>query len=644
MRRYFIKRPRYLIEPEEILLDSARQTDPITERMEFAIPEKSVRTFFIFGMIGLVVLLGYSLYLTVFRHEWHLAQAETNRLRLVFEQAPRGIIFDRFGEVLAANKEVFDVAALPLALPRQDKELRIVAERLAAILLLATDEVVEKLKDARQSPHAEPISVWTDISRDAASQLRKDEEKLAGIKLVGRYIRLYPKGPAFSHVLGYTGKITREEIERIPDALMQDIIGRTGVEGAYDSRLRGKRGKEEIEVNAALQMIDMRRVALPEKGESFFLTIDAGFQQMLYETILAHINAHGYERAAAAAVNPKTGEVLALVSIPSFDNNLFAAGMSAREYNLLFRNPAKPLFNRAISGTYGAGSTIKPLIAAAALEEGVVKPDTLINASAGYIAIPNPYDPTRRTIFHDWQKHGIVDIYNAIAWSSNIFFYVIGGGYQEREGLGITKIADYLERFGFGEISGIQIAGESAGLVPNPEWRRITRPHNPHWRLGDTYITAIGQGDVLVTPLQIAMSYAAIANGGNLLQPRIIVEKDSDESSNAAIIRRELGISNENLKVVAEGMRMTTTEGTARSLRVLPFETAGKTGTVQVAGARNHAMFAVYGPTDFPEIALVVIVEEGGERVNTAVPIAREALMWYWENRLKGIQQEDKDI
>ncbi len=376
-----------------------------------------------------------------------------------------------------------------------------------------------------------------------------------------------------------------------------------------------------------LEVIDMRRSSWPEPGKDITLTIDAAFQNKLYEIITAYLAAYGYEKAAAVALHPKTGEVLALLSIPSFDNNRFAEGISDKEFSNLLQNPSRPFFNRAIQGVYSPGSTIKPLLAIAALEEKYVSPETQLDASKGYIEIPNPYDPTKVSIFRDWRPHGWIDIRRAIAWSSNVFFYIVGGGYENKQGLGIKRIKEYLQNFGFGSPTGIDLVGESSGILPDPEWKEKNKPSDPYWRLGDTYLISIGQGDLLITPLQLAISHAAIANGGIILQPYILAGKDSS--------RKQLNISQDSLKVVQEGMRLTTAVGSARILADLPFETAGKTGTVQVTSGKTHAVFSVYAPVDDPQIELVIIVENGGEGSSTAVPIAKEALFWYWENRLQ---------
>jgi penicillin-binding protein 2 len=597
--------------------------------MEFAVAERAIRACFRVGIAVLAVLFGYSMYLGIVRHELYAKQAESNRLRLVFEQAPRGIIYDRFGEVLAKNKEVFDVRALALALPPNEQELREIADRLAGLIGADSEETFASLSRVKNLAYAEPMPLWTDISREAAAAIEKEEKNLAGIQVSGRYVRVYTQGSAFSHLLGYTGAISQSEFEQLPNVFINDVIGRSGVEAAYDALLRGRKGIEEIEINAMLEIVDMRRSAASEPGENLHLTVDAGLQKKIYDTMRSHMIPRGLGRGAAVALNPQTGEVLALVSLPSFDNNYFVQGISPDEHSRLMRSPGQPFFNRAVQGVYSPGSTIKPLLAVAAIEERIIEPETRIDASRGYISIPNPYNPARPSIFRDWRPHGWMDMRRAIAWSSNVYFYIVGGGYRERSGLGISRIADYLERFGFGSPTGIDLPGEAKGLVPDPEWKRANRPADPLWRVGDTYITSIGQGDVLVTPLQLAVAYSALANGGYIVRPHIVASENNTDST-----RRNLGLSQESIRISQEGMRLTITAGSAQRLNALPVATAGKTGTVQVAGGREHAMFAAYAPEQNPSMALVIIVEHGGGGGPIAVPIAHDVLYWYWENRL----------
>lgn len=642
MRGYFVKRPRYTIEPEEILLDS--RTSSAYERLEFAIPGRHIQMFLAAGIAGLLGLLAATIHFQVFKHEYFSAQADRNRLRLVFEAAPRGIIYDRHGVPLVENVEIFDVAALPLNLPKDEKDIARIAETLSKTLGVSRDEIKQKLEAVQKSPYSEPEVIFGNIASVEATALENRKNELTGIKILGRFQRRYPTVMAFSHLLGYTGGITKEDIARIFDAAPKDIVGRAGIELVFDDILRGQKGKEEIEVNAALEVIDMRRRVFPKPGGDVYLTIDAGLQKYLYGTLVSYTSAYGYERAAAVAVHPKTGEVLALVSIPSFDNNRFSEGLSSEEFRALSSKQSKPLFNRAISGMYSPGSAVKPLIAAAALEENIVKPNTLVDASAGEIVVPNPYDPSKPSIYRDWRAHGLVNIERAIAWSSNVYFYTVGGGYGNIKGLGIERIKNYLQLFGFGSATGISLPGEASGLVPDPGLKKKTRPQDPFWRVGDTYITSIGQGDLLVTPIQLAMAHSAIANGGMLLRPKLIRKIGGAETQPTEVIGKDF-VSSENFKVVQNGMRLTTTAGSAQSLNVLPFETAGKTGTVQVGGTtRTHAVFSVYAPFVDPVIELVVVVENGGEGSSTAVPIAQDVLLWYWQNRLVPYQNPESGV
>jgi penicillin-binding protein 2 len=622
-----------MLEPEEILFDANVKNSykGSPERLEFSIPTKLIYLFLFIGILSLGILWVYSGYLSIFKNEKYKALAERNKLRTTFIQAPRGKIYDRFGEILADNKEIFDVGVLPFLLPKDEEALYKISDEVSSILGIPREEVFQKIKKAQRSKYSEYITLWRDIDSDKAIKIKNLENSLTGVKLLGRYIRVYPKGPAFSHIIGYTGSVSGEEfLGDDSNILPGDIVGKDGVERSYDKILRGKKGVEEIEINSLFEVVDIRKTAFPEPGKDIKLTIDAQFQQKLYDIITEYLLNYGYERAAAVALNPQNGEIIALLSIPSFDNNLFGNIVDKKNYEKLIKDPRKPLFNRAISGLYSPGSTVKPFIASAALQEGIINQNTIIDASRGYISIPNPYHPNKISIFHDWRPHGLIDVRKAIAWSSNVFFYVIGGGYQNIKGLGITKISEYLRKFGFGRPTGIGLPGESIGIVPDPKWKSENNPQDPIWRIGDTYITSIGQGYLLVTPIQLAFSYSILVNDGNIIKPKLVL--DPQESS---FTTSTIGISPENIKIVKDGMRLTTAEGSARSLSDLPFESAGKTGTVEVPKGKTNAVFVVYAPYENPQILLVIIVENGGEGSSTAVPIAKEALLWYWENRLK---------
>jgi len=333
------------------------------------------------------------------------------------------------------------------------------------------------------------------------------------------------------------------------------------------------------------------------------------------------------------AIDPRNGGILALVSIPSFDNNLFAQGISKKELTDLEKDPNEPFLNRALLGQYPPGSVIKPLIAAAALEEKIISPYQSINCT-GAITIFNEYNPEIVYRFPDWKTHGLTNIIKAIAQSCNVFFYTVGGGYNDIEGLGVDRIKKYLEYFGLGEETGIDLPNEEKGLIPDEEWKKMAK-QGEEWYLGDTYHLSIGQGDILVTPLQMAMALSSIANGGILYQPQItdkIIDLDGNLVKNIStkIIKKDF-INLDNIKVVQEGMRQAVIDGSAVSLSSLSIDVAGKTGTAQFGNkGETHAWFIGYAPYENPEIVIAVLVEAGGEGHKSAVPVAKEILKWYF--------------
>jgi len=356
------------------------------------------------------------------------------------------------------------------------------------------------------------------------------------------------------------------------------------------------------------------------------LNIDSGLQKKIFDALSGTLEAEKIKKGAAVAIDPRDGGVLALVSLPGFDNNLFAGGISSDNYQKLIKDPSKPLFNRAISGKYPPGSTIKPLIAIAALSEGVIDSHTQIESRGG-ISVGSYF-------FGDWKAHGFTDVRKAIAVSSDVFFYTVGGGYGNIEGLGMSKMKKYENLFGMGEFSGIDISEEMKGLIPDEKWKEEII--GERWYVGDSYHAAIGQGFITATPLQIANYVAAIANGGTLYQPRIVsqIKKDDGQTVNnpAKIIRENLAPS-KIIKIVQEGMRMVVTDGTATTLNNLPVPVAGKTGTAQFGTEdKTHGWFISYAPYENPEIALVILVEGQTENEYNAVPITKEIYEWYFKD------------
>jgi penicillin-binding protein 2 len=341
----------------------------------------------------------------------------------------------------------------------------------------------------------------------------------------------------------------------------------------------------------------------------------------------------GVKKAAGLAIDPQNGGVLALVSLPSFDNNLFVQGISTQDLAALDADPNQPFLNRAVSGQYPSGSLIKPLIGAAALEEKIVSPEQTVSCQGG-IRVAHQYQPEIIYHFRDWKTHGITDIIKAIAQSCNVYFYTIGGGYGQREGLGIERIKKYLEYFGLGQATGIDLPHEENGLIPDPEWKAQAKP-DEEWYLGDTYHVAIGQGDIMVTPLQITRAIGVIANEGVLYQPQIVdkvvdLNKDLIKDIPKQIIRENF-IETEYLKIVQKGMRQAVVSGSAGALASLPVKAAGKTGTAQFGKqGQTHAWFVGYAPYPEPEIVLTILIEGGGEGSQVALPVAKQVLEWYF--------------
>jgi penicillin-binding protein 2 len=384
-------------------------------------------------------------------------------------------------------------------------------------------------------------------------------------------------------------------------------------------------------------------VEFPKPGKSLVLWLDFDLQKKIKEEMEKKIKEVGAKGGAAVAIDPKTGGVLALVSLPSFDNNLFSKGISQEDWEKLQKDPKSPLLNRATSGQYLFGSTVKPFIALAALEEKIISPNKKIDCQ-GKIEIPHRYNPEIVYEFRDWTVHGPTDIKKAIAESCNVFFYTIGGGYKNQEGLGPSKIKKYLEIFGFGKLidSDFPIPSFAKGLIGDPEWKKEKFGEN--WWDGDTYNMSIGQGYILTTPLQVARAFAAIANGGKLLKPRFVKEIVNEERNVVEVVQpeieNEIKIDPKNLQIVKEGMRWAVTgqnspHASAIALNDLPVAVAAKTGTAQTLRKGCEDCYTIwisaFAPYEDPQIVLTIVLEEVKGRLSqVVVPVAKEILNWYF--------------
>jgi penicillin-binding protein 2 len=576
----------------------------------------------------LILLAARVFYLQIAKGDYYAELAKENRIRYVPIKAPRGIIFDRNGKRLVQNTPSFDAILVPSDLPKDATARKKSVEEAAAVLNL-NNQSLEALVNSQNFDSLNPVLVKENIGDEEALIFSERKSGLPGFQLDKTAVRKYEDGSCFSPIMGYAGKITKEEYQKHPDYLMIDYVGKTGLEASYEKYLRGTNGKQKAEVDSNGNVKKDLGTENPVNGSDLRLGIDADLQQKIRDILQKKLEETGTKTAAAVAINPKNGEVLAIVNLPSYDNNLFAKGISSEDYSRLISDPDKPMFNRAVSGEYPPGSTFKPAVAAAALQEKTVSPDASVACSGG-ISVGS-YS------FPDWKTHGVTDIRKAIAESCDVYFYSIGGGWGDISGLGMDRMKKYADLFGLGKPTGIDIPGEASGLVPDRTWKQ--EKIGERWYLGDDYHCAIGQGFVTSTPLQLANYTAAIANGGTVYRPHIVssIKKNdgTEEKIEPEVLSRNF-ISPSNLGVVREGMRMTISseQGSARQLNDLKTAVAGKTGTAQFGSEnKTHGWFVSFAPFDDPQIAMAVLVEGGGEGHSTAVPVTRETYKWYFEER-----------
>lgn len=585
-------------------------------------------------VVVFAVLLGRLAYLEINKGGYYRAIADSNRLRTQDITAPRGIIYDSSGQKLVDNIPAFELAATPADLPADYSQE---VKDLSAVMGFDPNQALQTLQSAGSKTYQQ-VSIMQNIPKDYALLFESKAQQYPGFAIVDDPIRQYVDPMIFSHLMGYTGKVSSQDLADKPKGYdLNDSIGKTGLEYSYEKYLKGIDGHQAVEVDAHGNVQNSSSIVAPKPGDSLVLNIDADLQRQLYKSLIAH---NGNKKAAAVALDPETGQVLALISLPGYDDNLFSQGISQADYSKLSNDPAHPLFNRAISGTYPPGSTIKPVIASAGLQEGVINTSTTVYDNGDLVY--NGYH------FRGWDPAGLgpMNVRTAIAMSSDIFFYTVGGGQAALniQGLGPERIDKYDYLFGMGQKLGIDLPGEQSGIIGGPDERKLafSDPARQIWYPGDTYHISIGQGDMLVTPLQVSEWTAAVANGGTLYKP-YIVDKVIDDNGNVVLqnkptVIRAGFIDPANIEVVREGMRMTVTQGTAKSLQVLPVDAAGKTGTAQFDSANPnaaHAWFTAFAPYENPQIVITVLIEAGGEGSTAATPVVRETLQWWAQHRYK---------
>jgi penicillin-binding protein 2 len=436
-------------------------------------------------------------------------------------------------------------------------------------------------------------------------------------------LRKYIDLPGFAHILGYVNYPLRDTAGFY---FRTAISGQDGIEKAQDDLLRGRNGVRVVEINALGEVQSASVLSPPQDGKNINLTIDADVQSAFYTIIADTAQSVGFRGGAGAIMNITNGDLLALVSYPEFNSDILSNQNSAEKISEYQNNVATPFLNRPLSGLYSPGSIVKPFMALAALQEGVVTPETSI-FSGGSLEVANPYDRDNPTIFKDWRAHGLVDLRHALAVSSNVYFYQIGGGYGARKGLGIARIEQYMREFGFGSLTGIDLFSETAGTIPTPEWKSENFDDKV-WRIGDTYNTAIGQYGFQVTPIQAVRAVASIGNGGHLLLPRIV--KNEKEIGLLSAQGSKLDISHEHFDVVKQGMRMAVEQGTAKGLYMNEVELAAKTGTAQIGHDYVNSWIIGFFPYQDPKFAFVVTMERGPvHNLIGGVSVMRRMMEWF---------------
>ncbi|MFA5129619.1 MAG: penicillin-binding protein 2 [Patescibacteria group bacterium] len=592
------------------------------------IPLRRMKVAFVLFLVGISALIGRSAYMQIVRANEYRSLADDNRFRIQVLPAKRGIIRDREGRILADNVSSFDVRMRFIDLPHDAGQRDAMIDKVSNTIGIQSSDIRSALSSTSTQPD-DWVDVAKDISYEHAVALSVLMPQLQGTDLIYDAKRHYPFGSdisSLSHVLGYVGPISPDQYEtkKSNGYLRNDSIGKSGVEASYESALRGQAGESKTEVDAVGRPSALVVKTKPIDGSDVTLTIDLDIQHIAETALNEWIQKAHTSRGSAIVMDAQTGALLAAVSLPSFDDNIFAGRVSSTAYKALLADPNNPLFPRAWSGQFPSGSVIKPLIASAALQEGVITPNTTVLSTGGIQVGP--------WFFPDWKAggHGSVNVRSALAWSVNTFFYYVGGGFQNFQGLGVDRLSAWMKKFDLGTTTGIDVPGEADGHVPTQEWKQDVK--GERWYIGDTYNLSIGQGDLLVTPMQIARMTATVANGGIMVIPHFM---DGPSNANPP----KVDVDPANFEVVRAGMRDCVVYGSCRALSTLSIPISGKTGTAQWRSDKpNHAWFTSFAPADHPQIVVTVMIEEGVEGSSVAVPVAKE-IYQAWIDKQKSMSK-----
>ena len=601
-----------------------------------------------FVLVCFGLLFARFVWLQVIQHDYYQTRAEENRISLVPITPNRGLIVDRNGVVLARNYSAYTLEITPTQVP----DLEATIDALAEFIAIEAKDRKRFRKLMEESKRFESLPIRTRLTDEEVAKFIARRFRFPGVDIKARLFRQYPRGAFASHVLGYIGRITERDLGRIEeqdaDANYRgtDYFGKAGLEQHYEFELHGTSGFEQVEVDAGGRPVRTLARTAPVPGNNLTLTLDARLQAVVEQ-------AFGDRKGALVAIEPASGGILALVSMPNYDPNLFVDGIAAADWRDLNESPEKPMVNRALNGAYPPGSTFKPYMALAALTIGKRRPEQAI-------ADPGFFNFGGHTFMDDKKGgHGMVDMYKSIVQSCNTYYYVLAND------LGIDNIANFMAHFGFGSRTGVDIEGESEGVLPSQAWKkkRFKKPEQQKWYAGETISVGIGQGYNAYTPIQLAQAMATLANDGVMFRPHLVRHITDTRSGTQKPIEpeplRKLPVKQEHIDFIKQAMAGVNKEGTgARAFAGAEYAAAGKTGTAQVfslKGAkyhkdavkqelRDHSLFIAFAPVEAPRIAVAVLVENGGFGAQAAAPIARQVFDYYLLGKLpKGAAPADED-
>ena len=619
-----------------------------TPAVELARFRRRVVVAALFVLVCLGLLAARFHFLQVQRHDYFLTRAEDNRIALLPVVPHRGTIVDRQGVVLARNYATYTLEIMP----SEVRDLDATLAELASLVPIEARDLRRFRKLFEESRNFESVPVRSRLTDEEVARVVAQRYRLPGVDVRARLLRDYPQGTTASHVIGYIGRINERDVERIEErgetANYRGTLhmGKAGLEQSYEAELHGITGVEQVEVNASGRAVRALSHTPASAGNDLELTLDIELQRVA-ET------AFGDRRGALVAIEPATGGVLALVSMPTYDPNLFVDGISTQDWRALNESPDHPLLHRAIYSTYPPGSTYKPFMALAGLETGKRTARQAIR-DIGYFNFGG-----HRFMDDKIGGHGTVDLHKSIVVSCNTYYY------QLANDLGIEGIAAFMSPFGFGERTGIDLPGEATGVLPSPEWKRsrFRKPEQQRWYAGETISVGIGQGYNAFTPLQLANAMAALVNDGKLFRPHVVKHVVDSRTGERRAVEpeplREIPLQQAHLKAVLDAMVDVNKSGTGRrAFQGAPYKVGGKTGTAQVFSLRgqryveknvrerlrDHSWFVAYAPAENPKIALAVLVENGGFGAQSAAPIARQVIDYYLLNQRAGAPApEDED-